>query len=117
MRTNQLPYFLTMVLLSFSTLLHLTLATNVPPSSAYFKISNTLSTYCYLLDSKNFTGLSAVFTSDVVANFPEPLGLMNGVGALATGLNRSLFGLESQHLLGSISIEVDEGGERAESRS
>ncbi|KAL9618225.1 MAG: hypothetical protein Q9160_007059 [Pyrenula sp. 1 TL-2023] len=109
MHANQFSRFCITICFA-SSVLRVSLATNASSPSAYFAISNTLSVYCYLLDSKNFTGLSAVFTPDVVANFPEPLGVMSGVNALAMGLNQSLFGVESQHLLGSINIEVNESG-------
>lgn len=98
-------------------LTNLTFSYSLQSSPISLAISNALSTYCYLLDSKNFTGLSAVFVGDVVATFPEPLGVMHGTDALAAGLNQSLFGLESQHLLGSISIDVHEGGQTVRSKS
>lgn len=108
----------TLLLLHFLVALEaLASPTALHPTPLYLTISNALSTYCYLLDTKNFTGLSAVFVDDVLATFPEPLGVMHGVDALAAGLNQSLLGVQSQHLLGSISIDVYKDAKAAESRS
>lgn len=67
---------------------------------------NTLSFYCYSLDSKNFTILEQVFTTDAIAYFPAPLNTMNGVAAIEADLPWDLENIVTQHLLGSISIDV-----------
>src|ERR1700761_2886939 len=63
------------------------------------QISNTLSTYCYALDSKDFSILEDVFTSDAVAYFPAPLNTMNGVAAIESDLKWDLENITTQHLL------------------
>ena len=52
----------------------------MPPTQGqgedYRAIQNTLSTYCFALDDKDFELLNDVFTPDVVANYPfneEPI--------------------------------------------
>lgn len=65
------------------------------------QIFNILSVYCYALDSKNFTILEQVFTTDAVA-----LHIMNGVAAIEADLQWDLENVTAQHLLGSVSFDV-----------
>ncbi len=105
MSLTSLVYFIFLALLSHHA------AASDPKISfskveSWQQISNSLSIYCFALDSKNYTILDDVFTPDAVAYFPSPLGIMNGSAAIKADLNWDLENITTQHLLGSISIEI-----------
>ena len=66
---------------------------------------NTLSIYRYSLDSKNLT-LEQAFTTDAIAYFSAPLNTMKGVAAVEAEVRWDLENVITQHLIGSVSIDV-----------
>ncbi|KAE8441259.1 hypothetical protein EG329_005560 [Mollisiaceae sp. DMI_Dod_QoI] len=73
------------------------------PGSSYTldpisSIKNVLSHYCIILDTKTYSDLSIIYTSDAVANFTTiGLGVLNGLPAIESAMNASLFGIPTQH--------------------
>ncbi|KUJ14366.1 uncharacterized protein LY89DRAFT_686845 [Mollisia scopiformis] len=62
------------------------------------EIKNVLSHYCIILDTKTYSDLSKVYTSDAVADFTTiGLGVLKGLPAIETAMNASLFGIPTQH--------------------
>jgi len=77
-------------------------------------IRETLACFARILDSKRWDALEDVFAADLNFNYGE--GEQQGVDALRAQVRRYLDACgNTQHLLGSISIDVD--GDRAVSRS
>lgn len=67
-------------------------------SDPTINIKNVLSHYCIILDTKTYSDLSSVYTSDAVANFTTiGLGVLSGLPAIQTAMNASLFGIPTQH--------------------
>jgi hypothetical protein len=62
-------------------------------------IRNTLALYPLSIDSKNFAGLALVFTPDAVANYGQPLGVLNGLSEIQQTLSTALANVLSQHSL------------------
>lgn len=70
-------------------------------------IRQTLSLYVYVIDARTYDSLSEVFTTDAVANYSAPLGVIKGVEAIKTTLAAGLAQFAgTQHLLGSQSIRL-----------
>ncbi|KAF9695650.1 hypothetical protein EKO04_006358 [Ascochyta lentis] len=70
-------------------------------------IRQTLSRYAYAIDGRIFDSLSDVFTTDAIANYSAPIGVLNGVKAIETTLSASLAPFPgTQHILGSQSIRL-----------
>lgn len=75
------------------------------------KIRNTLATYVFSIDSKNFTGLSSVFHPDAVANYSEPINVISGLPEIMETLETSLARFAgTQHSYGTQAIRVDDAG-------
>jgi hypothetical protein len=55
----------------------------------YEAIRNTLATYPLMIGSKQFQLLDQVFTSDVVANYSAPLGVLIGLPQVESMLQQS----------------------------
>lgn len=70
-------------------------------------IRNKLALYTYILDGQQFSALNQIFTDDAMANYSNPIGLLNGLDEIKDGLGKSqaLF-QSSQTLLGSVFVEV-----------
>lgn len=78
------------------------------------QIRNTLATYAFSIDSKNFTALSSVFRPDAVANYSEPLNVMSGLPEIMSTLEASLaLFAGTQHSYGTQAIRVDDAGSSA----
>lgn len=75
------------------------------------QIRNTLATYVFSIDSKNFTGLSSVFHPDAVANYSEPINVISGLPEIMETLEASLARFAgTQHSYGTQAIRVDDAG-------
>ncbi|KAI7783417.1 hypothetical protein LA080_011978 [Diaporthe eres] len=61
-----------------------------PDPIAESQIRNTLATYTFSIDSKNFTALSSVFHPDAVANYSEPINVISGLSEITATLEASL---------------------------
>ncbi|KAF2091570.1 hypothetical protein K490DRAFT_61006 [Saccharata proteae CBS 121410] len=70
-------------------------------------IRQTLNTYPLAIDSKDFAALSAVFTTDAVANYSAPLNVLTGLRAIQSTLNASLLPVTTQHALATSVIRVE----------
>ena len=70
-------------------------------------IRQTLSEYAFIIDARAFDSLSNVFTTDAIANYSEPLGVLSGVETIKTTLSAALAQFPgTQHLLGSQRIRL-----------
>ena len=78
-------------------------------------IHQTLNLYPLAIDSKDFGLLSQVFTPSAFANYGAPLNDLQGLLAIQAGLSASVAKVNSQHLLGTtlIDIQDDEGKSNA----
>lgn len=94
--TSQLPsYFPRQKLTSASSLLDVE------------DIRQTVSEYAFIIDARAFDSLSDIFTTDAVANYSEPLGVLSGVETIKTTLSAALAQFPgTQHLLGSQRIRL-----------
>lgn len=82
-----------------------------PDLIAESQIRNTLATYTFSIDSKNFTALSSVFHPDAVANYSEPINVISGLPEITATLEASLARFAgTQHSYGTQAIRVDEAG-------
>jgi ketosteroid isomerase-like protein len=77
-----------------------------PNPTDILSIQHTLAQYALLIDSKNFDGLSAVFTDDVYADYSPPLGVLTGLPAVENSLSFNLANFTTQHSLTTQSINV-----------
>ncbi|KKY35618.1 hypothetical protein UCDDA912_g04399 [Diaporthe ampelina] len=78
------------------------------------QIRNTLATYAFAIDSKNFSALSSVFHPDAVANYSEPLNVITGLPEIISTLEASLaLFAGTQHAYGTQAIRVDSTGKSA----
>lgn len=87
--------------------------TNLSPPDPVVEsqIRNTLATYPFSIDSKNFTALSSVFHPDAVANYSEPINVISGLPEIAARLEASLaLFAGTQHSYGTQAIQVDDSG-------
>ncbi|OQO07554.1 hypothetical protein B0A48_07251 [Cryoendolithus antarcticus] len=73
----------------------------------YNAIRNTISTYSLAIDSKVFGRLSQVFTTDVVANYSEPLNVLRGLTQVQAVLQQSLAPVTTQHALSTQVIDIN----------
>lgn len=70
-------------------------------------IRNKLALWTYILDGQQFSTLDQIFASDAIANYTDPIGLLNGLDEIEDGLQKSQASFEaSQTLLGSVFVEV-----------
>lgn len=70
-------------------------------------IRQTLAVYAFAIDGRNFEVLRNVFTTNVRANYSDPIGVLNGVQAIINTLPPGLSSFAStQHLYGSQYIYV-----------
>lgn len=70
-------------------------------------IRQTLTIYPYIIDGRDFALLSTVFTTDAVANYSAPLGVLSGLSTIAATLEQSLAQFPgTQHLLGPQNVRV-----------
>lgn len=75
------------------------------------QIRNTLATYAFSIDSKNFTALSSVFHLDAVANYSEPINVISGLPEITATLEASLaLFAGTQHNYGTQAIRIDDAG-------
>ncbi|KAK6439080.1 hypothetical protein LTR95_004711 [Oleoguttula sp. CCFEE 5521] len=72
----------------------------------YNAIQNTISTYSLAIDSKDFGRLSQVFTTDIVANYSEPLNAITGLAQVQQVLQKSLAPVTTQHALSTQVIDI-----------
>jgi len=79
------------------------------------QIHQALHTYPLAIDSKDFGLLSAVFTPNAFANYTGALSNMTGLAAIQAGLAASVVSVDSQHLLGTTTIQIDNNGTVANS--
>jgi SnoaL-like domain len=77
-----------------------------PNPSDILSIQHTLAQYPLLIDSKNFDGLSAVFTENVYTNYSPPLGVLIGLPTVIETLRFNLENLTTQHSLTTQSINI-----------
>ena len=75
------------------------------PLTPWEHIHSTLTLYARAIDTKDFGLLSSVFASNAVANYTGSLSNLNGLPAIESGLQTAVAKIDTQHLLGSISIE------------
>lgn len=70
-------------------------------------IKNTLAKYAIAIDSKDFDdGLPEVFTNDAIAEYPPPVGVLNGVHAIIDSLSLNLINFTTQHSLTTQLVEI-----------
>lgn len=69
-------------------------------------IKHTLAQYPLLIDSKNFKGLSAVFTDDVYTDYAPPVGVLIGLPAVVKSLDFNLVNFTTQHSLTTQVIDI-----------
>jgi hypothetical protein len=70
-------------------------------------IRQTLSLYAYIIDARAYDSLSDIFTATAVANYPAPVGIMNGLETIKTTLSANLAQFPgTQHLLGTQNIRL-----------
>lgn len=82
-----------------------------PDLIAESQIRNTLATYAFSIDSRNFTALSSVFQPDAVANYSEPINVISGLSEIMGTLEASLSQFAgTQHNYGTQAIRVDDAG-------
>ena len=74
--------------------------------NAYDLIRNTLGQYPLAIDSKNFTALSLVFTTDIVANYSDPIGVISGLPTVEQTLAAILAPVTTQHALSTQVIDL-----------
>lgn len=79
------------------------------------QIRDTLAHYPLAIDGKNFPALNLVFTQDVVANYPEPLGVLTGLSSVIPALQSTLAAVRTQHAFSTQLIEILEGESKARS--
>lgn len=85
-------------------------STSVATLSSVEEIRETLSLYTYIIDGRTYDSLSEVFTTDAVANYSAPLGVLDGVESIKTALSAALAQfVGTQHLLGSQNIRICNG--------
>jgi hypothetical protein len=73
------------------------------------EIRQALSQYPFSIDSRDFGALSDVFTTDAIANYSAPLGVLNGLPAIETTLSAALSQFSgTQHQLGTQRIRLCE---------
>ena len=72
------------------------------------EIRQTLSLYATIIDGHDFPSLSKIFTTNAVANYPAPIGILNGTGAIQSTLAADgvQFARGTQHLFGSQIIRI-----------
>lgn len=62
------------------------------------EIRNVLAHYCIIFNTKTYSDLFSVYTSDAIANFTTiGLGVLHGLPAIEKAMNSSLFGIPTQH--------------------
>ncbi|KAF2437758.1 hypothetical protein P171DRAFT_399340 [Karstenula rhodostoma CBS 690.94] len=67
----------------------------------------TLTFYPYIIDGRAFPSLSSIFTTDAVANYSAPLGVLKGLSTIAATLEQALASFPgTQHLLGPQSVRI-----------
>ncbi|KAL5393026.1 hypothetical protein PMIN02_005956 [Paraphaeosphaeria minitans] len=70
-------------------------------------ISQTLTLYPYIIDGRAFPFLSSIFTTDAVANYSAPLGVLNGLSTIAATLEQALASFPgTKHLLGPQNVRI-----------
>ena len=77
-----------------------------PYQTSWEQIHSVLTLYARAIDTKDFALLSSVFASDATANYTGDLSNLNGLPAIQTGLKGAVAKIDTQHLLGSISIDI-----------
>ncbi|KAK4544073.1 hypothetical protein LTR36_004571 [Oleoguttula mirabilis] len=80
----------------------------------YFAIQNTISRYCFALDSKDFDLLKQVFTEDVDSIYPFGRGQIQGVQNVAAAIKKRLTHITSQHALTTQHIVIAADGKSAQ---
>lgn len=84
---------------------------NVP--TTWEKIHTILTQYARAIDSKDFALLSSIFTADAQANYTSYISHLAGLPAIQSALQTAVAQIDTQHLLGSITIDITDGGEVA----
>lgn len=74
--------------------------------STWEQVHQTIHTYPLAIDHKNFPLLREVFTPNAFANYTGPLSSLTGLQAIETALTASVANVLSQHLLGTIAIDI-----------
>ena len=105
--------YMPVVLLSFLSLL--LSVVNGQSLTTWEQIHQTLSTYPLAIDSKNFGLLSQVFTTNAVANYSTGTGVLTGLPNIETTLQQELSPVITQHLLGTMKIDIAANGTAANS--
>jgi SnoaL-like domain len=83
--------------------------------STWKQIHQTIHTYPLAIDRKNFSLLREVFTPNAFANYTGPLSSLTGLQAIETALTVSVANVLSQHLLGTIVIDIHKDQKSANS--
>ena len=93
------------------------------PITAKFFLSNDLTTweqihtsltlYARAIDTKDFALLSSVFALEARANYTSYLSNLVGLPAIQSSLQLAVAKIDSQHLLGSITIDIADDEEIA----
>ena len=83
--------------------------------TSWESIHQTLHTYPLAIDSKDFALLSTVFTPTATANYTGDLSNLTGLPAIQAGLSASVAHVFSQHLLGTLVIDIGPFGKKANS--
>ncbi|KAK5117901.1 hypothetical protein LTR85_008675 [Meristemomyces frigidus] len=85
----------------------------MPPNPLdYFAIQNTISRYCFALDTQDWELLKQVFTEDVDSVYPFG-GSIKGVQNVAAAIKKRLTPITSQHALTTQHIELAADGKSA----
>ncbi|KAI9743546.1 MAG: hypothetical protein M1818_002860 [Claussenomyces sp. TS43310] len=84
-------------------------------ATALLQIQQTLSTYAFIIDGKQYEQLGRVFHDNVWANYSALIGSFHPLSVLQVGLRRSLAQVTSQHALASPLIHVADDGRTARS--
>ena len=84
---------------------------HIPPLTPWEQIESTLTLYARAIDTKDFALLSSVFASNAFANYTGYLSNLNGLPAIQAGLETAVAKIDTQHLLGSIGIDIAEHGD------
>lgn len=110
---------LLLAILTLSSLPHLIIAKFSSPEdlTPWEKIHTSLTQYARAIDTKNFALLSSVFTPDARANYTSYLSNLAGLPAIQSSLQAAVAKIDSQHLLGSITIDIADDGEVAVANS
>ncbi|QIX00897.1 hypothetical protein AMS68_006414 [Peltaster fructicola] len=83
----------------------------------YVAIQNTISRYCFALDTKDWALLTQVFLPDVDAKYPIGARSFVGLEPLSAAIQKRLTHITSQHAITTQHIVIAEDGKTAKATS